>query len=105
MTEKNEIVPKLFQREECLKPTVSIQLGSVKDDPSVMLEEGFPICKECALKVDAKISDMVNLFHHLDDKETCLSVQVKVKNVIKKKIQGCYVVFLLLLCICLNALM
>lgn len=79
MTEKNEIVPKFSQRDECLKPTVSIHFGSVKDDPSVMLEEGFPICKECALKVDAKISDMVNLFQHLEDKETCLSVQVKVK--------------------------
>lgn len=45
-----------------------------------MLEEGFPICKECALKVDAKISDMVNLFQHIDDKETCLSVQAKVNN-------------------------
>lgn len=79
MTEKNEIVSKFSQRGGCLKPTVSIQFGSVKDDPSVMLEDGFPICKECALKVDAKISDMVNLFQHLEGKETCLSVQVKVK--------------------------
>lgn len=80
MTEKNSLVPKLFQRDECLKPNVSIHFGSVKDNPLVMLEEGFPICKECALKVDAKISDMVNSFPHLKDKETCLSVQVKVRN-------------------------
>lgn len=80
MTEKNEIVPKFVQRDKSIKPTVSIHFGSVKDDPSVMLEEGFPICKECALKVDAKISDMVTLFQHLEDKDSCLSVQVKVKN-------------------------
>lgn len=85
MTEKNEIVSKFFQRDECMKPTVLIQFGTVKDDPSVKFEEGFPICKECALKVDAKISDMVNLFQHLEDKETCLSVQVKVK---KKKMSS-----------------
>lgn len=80
MTAKNEIVPKFFPRVECAKPTVSIHFSSVKDDPLVLLEEGFPMCKQCALKVDAQISDMVTIFQHIEDKDSCVSVQVKVKK-------------------------